>query len=382
MRRVVPIVIIVSLVVILAGIKFAQIKGLIAAGAQAQKNGPPPEQVGSAVATQEKWEGTLASVGSVAAVKGVTISTEVAGTVSAIRFESGQQVRAGQVLVELDTSVERAQLASVKARRELAEVSLERSRKLAGSAAISKAQLDTDEAALKTASADFSALAAQIERKTLRAPFSGRLGIRQVNLGQFLAPGTPVTVLESQGAVYIDFSLPQEELARVPVGTPVRVTLGGGEKLDGKVAAVDPTVEAASRTIKLRATVPSNTARLQAGMFVQVAVVLPEQRDVIAVPATGVMHASFGDSVYVVEDKKDEGGVVQKDPSGKPLKVARQQFVRVGPAQGDFVSILDGVKAGQEIVTAGGFKLRNGAGIVVRNEVGPTPALHPNVENR
>ena len=373
-RYLIPVGIVVLLVVVLGGIKAKQIAGLVAAGAQAKQKGPPPEQVGTTDAKLDTWEGTISTVGSVAAVRGVAVSNEVAGTVTAIRFESGQVVRAGQVLVELDTSVERAQLASIRARKELAEISLQRSQKLAAGAAISKAQLDADEAGLKTSSADLAALQAQIERKTVRAPFAGRLGIRAVNLGQFLSPGTTLSVLESQGAVYIDFSLPQEELARVKVGTPVRVALAPGARdlLDGTIAAIDPTIESSTRNIKLRATVTNQAERLHAGMFVQVGVVLPEVGQVVTAPVTAVVHAAYGDSVFVVEDA----------PAGKEGKVVRQQFVRLGPQRGDFVAFVDGVRAGQTLVTAGAFKLRNGAGVVVRNEVAPTPALQPKVENR
>jgi len=283
-------------------------------------------------------------------------------------------VRAGQVLVELDTSVERAQLASAEARRELADVSAGRSRALAQREAVAKAQVDSDEAQLKSSSADFGALKAQIERKTVRAPFSGRLGIRTVNLGQYLQPGTPVTVLESLGSVYVDFSLPQQYLGDIKVGTPVRITLDGagprGAALDGAVGAVDPTIDAATRAIKLRASVPNDKEALRPGMFVDVEVVRGQRRKVVTAPVTAVVHASYGDSVFVVEDGRD----------GKS-KVARQQFVRVGGERGDFVAILDGVKPGQELVTAGAFKLRNGARIVVNNAIKPTPSLTPHVEN-
>jgi membrane fusion protein (multidrug efflux system) len=303
----------------------------------------------------------------VTAVRGVALSSEAPGVVKAIHFESGALVKAGQVLVELDTSVERAQLESAEARKNLAEIGAGRTRKLAERQAVSAAQLDSDEAQLKTSSADFGALQAQIERKTVRAPFSGRLGLRTVNLGQYLNPGAPVTVLESLGSVYVDFSLPQENLPLVKVGTPVRVRLNGSE-LAGTVGAVDPTIDATTRSIKLRASIPNKQERLRPGMFVQVTVVRAEKSKVIVAPATAVVHASYGDSVFVVEDKDGH-------------KVARQQFVRLGPARGDFVAISEGVKPGQELVTAGAFKLRNGSGVVINNAVQPSPALQPRVEN-
>ena len=382
MRYLVPIIVLLAIVGGLGGVKFRQIQTLLHAGEMAQKMGPPPEVVGTAVAAEDAWEGTISAVGTVDAVRGVAVSNESPGVVTAIRFESGQVVRAGQVLVELDTSVERAQLASAEARRQLAEVGAGRSRALAEREATSKAQLDADEAQLKTSSADFGALKAQIDRKTVRAPFAGRLGIRTVNLGQYLQPGTAVTVLESLGSVYVDFTVPQQYLNEVKVGTPVRVALasaaagGGGGALDGVIGAVDPTVDATTRSIKLRASVPNNKDRLRPGMFVTVEVVRGEKRKVVTAPATAIVHASYGDSVFVVEDAPvGEGG------ARKPGKIARQQFVRVGAARGDFVAIVDGVKAGQELVTAGAFKLRNGAGVVINNDIKPKASLQPNVEN-
>jgi membrane fusion protein (multidrug efflux system) len=382
MRYVIPAGILVAIVAGLGGIKWKQISTLMHAGAAAQKLGPPPEVVGTAVAVEDAWEGTLSAVGSVAAVRGVAVSNEAPGVVIAIRFESGDTVRAGQVLVELDTSVERAQLASAEARKDLAALGAERSQKLAQHDAVAKAQLDGDEAQLKSSSADWSALKAQIERKTVRAPFAGRLGIRSVNLGQYLNPGTPVTVLESLGSVYVDFTLPQDDLPLVKVGTAVRVRVGGaGPELAGSVGAVDPSVDPITRTIKLRASVPNKKDQLRPGMFLNVVVVRGEKSKVIVAPATAVVHASYGDSVFVVEDKKDEAGAIVKDPNGKTLRVARQQFVRLGAARGDFVAIADGVKAGQELVTAGAFKLRNGAGVTINNDIKPTPSQTPHVEN-
>ncbi len=385
MRYVVPIAVLMTIVAGLGTVKFKQIQTLLHAGETMRKLGPPPEVVGTAVARRESWEGTLAAVGTVAAVRGVAVSNESPGVVTAIHFESGQLVRAGQVLVELDTSVERAQLASAAARKDLAAISSTRSRALVERDAASKAQLDADEAQLKSSGADFGALQAQIDRKTVRAPFAGRLGIRTVNLGQYLQPGTAVTVLESLGAVYVDFSLPQQYLGEVKVGTPVRVHVkeagGPGAVLDGTVGAVDPAIDAATRAIKLRASVPNRNERLRPGMFVNVEVVRGERRPVVTAPLTAVVHASYGDSVFVVEDKKDAAGAPVAGADGKPAKVARQQFVRLGAARGDFVAILDGVEPGQELVTAGAFKLRNGAGVVVNNAIQPTPSLNPRVEN-
>jgi membrane fusion protein (multidrug efflux system) len=383
MRYLIPIAVLIAIVFGLGGVKFKQISTLLHAGEVMQKAGPPPEVVGTAVATEDSWEGTLSAVGSVAAVRGVAVSNESPGVVTAIRFESGDKVRAGQVLVELDTSVERAQLASAEARKELAAIGAGRTRLLAQKDAASKQQLDVDESTLKTSNADSTALQAQIDRKTVRAPFAGRLGIRTVNLGQYLNPGTAVTVLESLGSVYVDFSLPQQFLSDVKVGTPVRVNIAGtkGSELNGVVGAVDPTLDATTRTIKLRASVPNKVDTLRPGMFVNVVVIRGDKAKVVSAPATAIVHASFGDSVFVVEDKKDDAGHIVKGPDGKPTKVARQQFVRLGTTRGDFVAIDKGVKAGQELVTAGAFKLRNGSGVMVNNDIKTTPALEPHVDN-
>ncbi len=384
MRYVFVVIGLVLVVGSLVGVKYTQISSLIGYGKKAQAAGPPPETVSTAPSREEKWEGALSSVGSITAAKGVTVSNDAPGVVSAIRFESGAVVKQGQVLVELDSRVERAQLASAVARKDLAALNVGRSRALVASAAIPKAQLDTDESLLKSSNADLGALQAQIDRKTVRAPFAGRLGIRAVNIGQYLNPGTSLTVLEAIDAVYVDFTLPQQRLAEVSVGMPVHVVVQGveGVALDGKIAAIDPSIDSATRTIKLRATVPNTAEKLRPGMFATVSVVLPDRGTVVTIPATALVHASYGDSVYVVEDKKDDKGAPVLGADGAPAKIARQQFVRVGEARGDFVVILDGVTKGLDIVTAGAFKLRNGASVVVNNDVKQTPELAPHPTNR
>jgi membrane fusion protein (multidrug efflux system) len=381
-RYLVAILGLLAIVGALAGVKAAQISTLVNMGKQAQKAGPPPEAVSTFVAQTQTWEGMLSAVGSVTAAKGVTVSNEVPGLVSRILFESGAMVREGQVLVELDTSVERAQLATSKARLELARVTAERTRALLATGSISKAQGDNDDAQLKTSLTDVSSLEAQIDRKTVRAPFPGRTGIRLINRGQYLGAGTPVTTLETLGALYVDFTLPQQRLPEVKVGMPVKVSIEGTEGTqDGLVSAIDPAVDAVTRTIKLRAALPNVEQNLNPGMFAHVSVILPQQSSVVTVPATAIVHAPYGDSVFIVEDMKDEAGHVALGPDGKPRKVARQQFVRIGESRGDFVAVLDGAKTGQVIVMAGAFKLRNGSPVTVNNDVKPTPQLAPHPEN-
>jgi membrane fusion protein (multidrug efflux system) len=380
-RYALPIIGLLVLIGALVAIKFGQIATLIHFGKAMQQAGPPPESVSTAVSQREAWEGSLDAVGSVAAAKGVAVSNDAPGIISRILFDSGATVREGQTLVELDTSVERAQLASAKARMDLATVTAGRTRALFEKSAIAKSQVDNDDSQLRTATTDFAAIQAQIDRKIVRAPFTGRLGIRQVNLGQYLNSGTAITVLESIGTVFVDFDLPQQHLGDVTVGMPVRVTLSGVEGIarDGVVAAVDPEIDSTTRTIKIRASVPNKDEKFRPGMFASVSVILPKQDSLVVVPATALVHASYGDSVFVVENSKGDGGGPAEIP--RP-KTARQQFVRVGQSRGDYVAILDGVSPGEEIVSAGAFKLRNGSGVVVRNDVKLTPELNPHPDNR
>ncbi len=380
-------VVIGGLVVILGGLaslKYSQIHKLIAFGRAAAAAGPPPEVVGTAGATQETWEDRLFSVGTVATSRGVTVSSEMAGSVQAIRFESGQRVRQGQVLVELDRGVELAQLGSLQAREQLARTTLDRSRALFAGKAVPKAQLENDESMLRGSTADVASLKAQIERKVVRAPFAGRLGIRMVNVGQYLTPGTPITELESDEQNYVDFTLPQQEVDRLKLGMQVRINEGSAAAHgEATIAAIQPVVDPMARSGRVRAALGKSETKdgLTPGMFVNVAVVLPEKRKVVVIPATGLVHASYGDSVFIVEERKDAQGYPVKTPDGKPTLAARQQFVKPGEARGDFVEIREGVIPGQQVVSEGAFKLRNGAPVTVNNSVDLKPQLHPTPAN-
>jgi membrane fusion protein (multidrug efflux system) len=376
MRYVIVILGLVVVIGTLVAIKGSQIAMLMGMGEQMKKAGPPPEVVSTAPAKKQTWEMTLSAVANVVSAKGVEVSNDAPGIVSRLHFDSGDTVKEGDILVELDTSVERAQLTSLRARRALAETSAKRSEALAKSGAVAQAQVDADVAQLKSLTADVSALGAQIERKIIRAPFAGKLGIRQVNLGQYLAPGTTVTVLESAESTFIDFTLPQQYLSKLAVGMPVRVLLSGSTKplAEGTISAINPDVDPVTRNIKLRASLPEANAQLRPGMFLNAEVVLPEKAEVVAVPQTAVVHASYGDSVFVGEQKPG--------PDGKPRKVAQQHFVKLGGTRGDFVAVLDGLQPEQEVVTAGAFKLRNGMPLKVNNQGGPEPKLDPHPENR
>lgn len=366
----------------LAGIKGTQISGLIKAGEAFAKEGPPPESVSTDFARAFTWERTLSAVGTITTDRGVAVSNDAAGIVKRIAFESGEMAKQGQVLIELDTGVERAQLRTAQARKELAEQNMERTKSLFGSGGVSRSQLDADESQLKSAAADVAALEAQIDRKVVRAPFAGRLGIRAVNLGQYLSPGTMITTLEALESVYVDFTLPQQASGDVAVGTPVRVHVTGVEAVaaDGAIAAVDPSLDRATRSLRIRATVPNPEQKLRPGMFAEVQVVLPSKQEVVAVPLTAVVHAPYGDSVFLVEGASKASDKAKAKPAGSPH--VRQQFVRLGEERGDYVAVLEGVKAGDELVSAGAFKLRNGAKIAVHNEVKPEPKLAPHPQNR
>jgi membrane fusion protein, multidrug efflux system len=384
MRYVITIAALILTIGILAGIKGAQIKTLMGFGEQMQKLGPPPEAVNAAPVERQTWERTREAVATVVSSKGVTVSNDAPGVVTKLHFDSGATVKLGQPLVELDASVERAQLESLRARLMLANQSLQRTKKLIGTGVSTQQELDTQDSTFKGLVADMRAIQAQIERKTVRAPFDGKLGIRAVNLGQYLAPGTTLTVLESADSVFVDFTLPQQDLTNIQIGRVVRVRTEAGGKVvaEGTISAVDSSVNAVTRSLKIRASLPNADAVLRTGMFVNAEVVLPENADVVAVPVTAVIHAPYGDSVFVVEPK--QGGTENAGPEGaqQGALVARQQFVRLGATRGDFVAIEAGVDAGQKVVTAGAFKLRNQAPVTIKNEVGVEAQLDPHPENR
>jgi membrane fusion protein (multidrug efflux system) len=276
----------------------------------------------------------------------------------------------------LDTSTEEAQLKAAEATAELAKVNLERSRDLFKKTTISQSELDAAEAQAKQASAQAEGVKATIAKKTIRAPFDGRLGLRLVNLGQILQNGEPVTTLQTLDPIYVNFSLPQQRLSALAVGNTVRVTTDAaeGQTFEGKISAISPEVDPSTRNIRVQATISNSGEKLRAGMFANVEVMLPTEEKVRAIPTTSVLYAPYGDSVFVVEEKKD-------DKSGKAEKTLRQQFVRLGSARGDFVRVLDGLNAGDSVVTSGVFKLRPGAPVVVDNKLVPEAELAPKPKN-
>jgi membrane fusion protein (multidrug efflux system) len=369
------------LVGLLVGVKAAQISRLVHFGKKMQAAGPPPEAVSSGLARAEQWEATLSAVGTIASVRSVAVSNELPGTVSRILFRSGDMAREDQTLVELDSDVERAQAASARTRRDLARRNLQRSRILARGDAVTRQQLDQAQSELATASTDLAALEGQLDRKEVRAPFAGRLGIRAVNVGQYLQPGTTVTTIDAVGEPFVDFSVPQEELPTLHVGQPLRVTIEGTKQsFMGTISAIEPTVDPTTRNIRIRGTIPAGSTR--PGMFVDVEVIRPRDQRVVVIPATAIVHAPYGDSVFIIEPKKPGSPGMSATPDGRPVKIAHQQFVRVGAHRGDFAAITKGVAAGQTVVTAGAFKLRNNSPIVVDDRVQAKPQLNPHPENR
>ena len=360
-RMILMLAVLLAVVGVIGFVKFQQLQAAIA---QSKSFQPPPTAVTTIVASEVPWESTLRAIGTVNSVHGVTVSADLPGIVEAIRFESGKWVKQGDELVRLDTRQERAQLDAGEAERELARLNLERMEGLRQKGVVSQAELDAADARFKTAEAQIGQIRASIERKTIRAPFAGILGIRQVNLGQYLAGGDPVVPLQSLDPIYVDFSVPQQNLAQVSVGTEVDVTLEGSDTATrGRISAVDTVVDQTTRNVKVRATLANREGQLRPGMFVEAHVAGAPGAPVIAVPASSINYAPYGDSVFVVADL--EG------PQGATYRGVRQQFVKIGGSRGDQVAIVSGLEPGAEIVTSGVFKLRNGAPVVVNNEVQP-----------
>jgi len=353
----------------LGGIKMLQFKALMAA---AKSYSQPPETVSSTEVHEEKWQGTLTAIGSVTAVQGVVITPELAGTVREINFESGAVVAKGSLLVKLDTSSEEAQLRSLEAQVQWAKVSLDRQNSLRTNQLVSQSDYDSAEAAWKQAVANADAVRAIIEKKTLRAAFAGHLGIRQVNLGQYLDAGKLIVSLQSLTPVYADFSLPQQELGKLKPGMQVRITTDTypDRKFDGTLLALNPDLDSTTRSVVLRATFDNPDQALRPGMFAKVEVLLPEEKTVLVIPATAVLSQPYGDSVYVIEPAPETIGQ-------KPGLVVRQQIVRTGEARGDLITIKSGLKPGEHVVSAGGLKLRNGMSVTENNELVPKSEKSP-----
>lgn len=359
------------LIAALSAIKALQIRAMIDQG---KKFVPPPETVTTAVSKAESWETALTSVGTLTAVQGVTVAAELPGKVVQIAFEPGAKVSQGDLLIRQDTSSEEAQLPGAVAQTNLARTVLERNAKMVAEQIISQADYDTAAATYDQATAQANTIRAAIGKKTIRAPFGGRLGIRQVNLGQILREGDPIVTLQSLNPIYVNFTLPQQQLPRLRPGLPVKVTCDAlpGLSIDGRITAVSPLVDAETRNVQVQATASNTEEKLRPGMFVNASVGLPARQKVLAIPATAVLYAPYGDSVFVVDDAKE----------GKGGKVLRQQFVRLGEKRGDFVAVTHGLKEGENIASTGVFKLRNGQAVTVDNRLAPPFQKEPRPENK
>jgi len=360
--------VVVVVIALLGFVKFRQIQGAIAANKSFSQ---PPEAVTSMVTAASEWTGAIEAVGSVAPVQGVTLSADLPGVVDRIGFQSGARVRQGAALVVLDTRQERAQLAAAQAQRDLAKVTADRQHKLLEREVIAQADYDIVAAQFKQAEAAVLQFEASIGRKTIRAPFSGFAGIRQVNLGQYVNSGDPIVPLQSLDRVYVNFSVPQQQIADLHVGDGVTVAADSSsrQRLNGRITAINPVVDGATRNVQVQATVQNRGDVLRAGMYVSVAVSLGEHHAVIALPSSAINFAPYGNSVFIIEN--------MKGPDGKSFKGVRQQFVKLGATQGDMVEITEGVKPGQEVVTSGVFKLRANAAVQVNNSVTPSASTHP-----
>lgn len=357
----------------LGGIKALQIKKMIDQGKAMTF---PPEIVTATGVKKSSWEATLNSVGTLAAVQGVTIAAEITGKVVHIAFNAGAKVQTGDLLIKQDTTTEEAQLRSAEAQIALAQNNFNRIEQLLARNAISRADFDNADAQLKANRAQADAIRTAIAKKNIHAPFTGRLGLRLINLGEILKEGTPIVSLQTLNPIFANFQMPQHLLGQLKGGSLVRITSDAlpGEAINGKITAINPQVDSITRNIGIQATLENTEEHLRPGMFVNVQVVMPVENEVLAIPATSVLSAPYSDSVFVVDAKTDE-------KSGQEGKVVRQQFVRLGEKRGDFVSVVSGLTENDTVVTTGVFKLRNGQSVVVDNKLAPEFKLSPKPED-
>ena len=356
-----------ALVLVICGIKAMQIVKMATTKAPM-----PVATVTSAPVKEEDWAPILSAVGAVSAVQGAMVSTELAGTVSEIMFQNGGVAKKGDVIVKLDASQEEALLRSAEAEAELARTDLERTRGLASQNVVSKAELDAAESKFRRLTAVVDQMRSNIRKKTIVAPFDGELGIRQVNVGQMINAGQQVVLLQSLDPVYVDFALPQQHLQNLSTGLEARVRTDAlpGREFVGKLTAINSAVDTATRNVTLQATLENPDHALRPGMFIKIDIVMPEKHKSLVIPGSAISYAPYGDSVFVIEKQKD-------NKTGKESQVLRQQFVRVGEARGDFVSITTGLKAGETVVGTGVFKLRNGMAVAINNDLAPKPQINP-----
>lgn len=366
----------------LVGIKLIQFSAM---GEAAAKQVMPPEPVNAADVREVLWQPKILSVGTVMAVQGTDVSTEVDGVVREIHQPAGSIVQAGDVLAQLDADVESTQLRVALATAELARSSFKRAKDLVGKNSISQAEFDEASSKLRQAEAQVDNIQALVHKKTVRAPFAGKLGIRRISVGEFLQKGSPIVSLQSLDPVYVDFSAPQQQLADLKEGLPVSVVTDSYPKqvFKGEITAINPDIDPNTRSIRVQATLVNPDGLLRPGMFVEIEWMLERTQQVLVIPETAVLHAPFGDSVFIIEGaKQDEATSNQNDPAGADRKLTvRQQFVRLGKRQGDFVAVTKGLTVGQQVVSTGTFKLRSGMPVVIDNSLAPDFKFAPNPDN-
>jgi membrane fusion protein (multidrug efflux system) len=370
-RMVLMLVIMLALVGGLGFVKFKQVEAAIEQGKNFKI---PPTAVTTVVVKKETWPSTLSVIGTAAAIQGVTVSADLPGTIDKIHFESGQWVKEGDILVELDIRQERAQLASLEAQRDLAKINFGRAQELVKQGVIARQEFDNATSQQKATEAQVGDVKAAIARKTIHAPFSGVLGIRQVSLGQYLAAGQSIVSLQTMSPIYVNFGVPQQDMGRVIPGHVLRVTNSDlpGMGFSGRITALDSVISEQTRNIQVQAIVTNKENKLRPGMFVQVELPMGSPREVVPLPGSAINYAPYGDSVFVVTD--------MKDPKGNSYRGVRQQVVKIEGSRGDQVAIVSGLKPGDEVVSSGVFKLRNGAPVVINNTVKPNNDAAPKPE--
>ena len=358
-------------------VKYEQISTLIRSG----ENFTPPATTTTSFDVQRaSWEQTLSSIGSLEATEGLIVTADISGRISNVLFEAGSEVKAGDLLIQQDTSEEQARLRSNQATAALAKSTLERITKLYNQKVASKSELDNSKSTYDSAVANVDNTKAAIEKKSIRAPFAGRLGIRLVNLGQFINTGDSVVSLQAIDKMYVNFSLPQQFNSKVDVGLSIRLESDAvpEKQFLGSINAIDPEIEVATRSVRLQAVIDNPNKELLPGMFATIDVLLPNNKAVLYIPVTAVQYATFGDSVFVIEAAKDS----EKNQVVEPEQlIVRQQFVKLGESRGDFVAVDKGLNETDKIASTGVFKLTNGGSVVINNSVVPNFSIAPDVRD-
>jgi membrane fusion protein (multidrug efflux system) len=373
-RMLIMVGLVILLIAVLAFGKFLQIKKLIASAPK------PAAQVVTAVKAQTaEWQPQLTSVGTLAPVRGVDVTTEIAGLVREVRFKSGDEVKAGQVLFEMNADSDIAQLRALQANADLAGTTLKRDKLQLSAQAISQAQVDGDEADLKAKQALVSQQKALVDKKTIRAPFAGKLGITAINPGQYLNPGDKLVTLQTIDTLYADFFIPQKQLASLSIGQKLNLTSDSypGVSFAAKVTSISPKIDAATRNVQVQATLPNAKRQLLPGMFANVSLDQGELKKYLTLPQTAITYNPYGSTVFLLAPPPADSKDAMKDDKGQAYLVAQQVFVTTGPTRGDQVAILTGLKEGQTVVTSGQLKLKNGTPVVIDNKVQPANSPNP-----